>query len=72
MSVIISLRKKIIVPKEDKEEAVSLIENWFKNNPERNSCTVSVFGHELTQFTRGNVEWEVEVLAAVAKPYQKV
>lgn len=67
----ITLRRKIEVPEKDIIEVIEAVENWLSKNPNRDSLTAGIFGHEDWKINRDSVEKDVRNAAESAMPYSK-
>lgn len=67
----ITLRKKVDVPEEDIIETIKSVKNWLDKNPDRNSLTAGIFGHQSWKINKNSIEKDIRDAASNAHPYKK-
>jgi len=66
-----SIRKKVDIPEKDILETIDAIKNWLDKNPNKNSLTAGIFGHQAWKINRKSIEKDIREAASKAYPYKK-
>lgn len=60
-----------VPPEEDILRTISLIENWFKSHPDKDSYKIFMFGNPCV-INRNSIEKDIRDCAKNAKSYKKI
>lgn len=64
--------EKVTPPESDIQDVLKHVEKFFAANPERESCTAGIFGHDTWTINKTTAEADVRAAAAEATTYTKV